>query len=219
MSLERPLIVKSYQHLLSVLCGVALGTVCLAAPPPAQSNSCRIQLGGGSTVDYGKVKRYLLRAAEAALLAPQQRSVTVSCEEPAAIALRQSGSDGTASPRAGNKLGLTRDTSHGIGLVSGKPLGAFALRWRREGATLDGKPAQLIVSSDGGASWREIQADTVVTATDLISWASGDQRRPAIGRTLTVGVRIEAAIAPTSTVYLGREALLDGSVSLSAIFQ
>jgi hypothetical protein len=42
--------------------------------------------------------------------------------------------------------------------------------------------------------------------------------RPASGRTLTAGVRIETAIAPTSTLYLGREVQLDGSISLSAVF-
>ncbi|MBB1627542.1 hypothetical protein A9974_20105 [Achromobacter sp. UMC71] len=176
-------------------------------------------MGGGATVNYGKIKRNLLRAADAAALPPQQRSVTITCDQPAAIALQQSNREGLASPAAGSKLGLAPEASHGIGLASGRPLGAFALRWRREGATLDGIPAPLIVSSDGGATWRLMDADTVVGATDLIAWSRGEQRRPASGRTLTVSVRIETAIAPTSTLYLGREALLDGSISLSAIFQ
>ena len=48
-----------------------------------------------------------------------------------------------------------------------------------------------------------------------------DPRRaasPVQRRTLTVGVRIEAAIAPTSTLYLGREVQLDGAIDLSAVF-
>lgn len=205
--------------LLHALLGVMFSAASLAAPSAPQLPSCRIQVGGAATVDYGRIKRNLLRAADAAVLPPQQRSVTVICDQPAAIALQQSGSDGSASPAAGSKLGLAPQAGHGIGLASGRPLGAFALRWRREGATLDGVPAQLIVSHDGGATWRPMDADTVLGATDLIAWARGEQRRPASGRTLTVGVRIETAIAPTSTLYLGREALLDGSISLSAIFQ
>ena len=132
--------------------------------------------------------------------------------------MRQSASDGAAQPAAGGRLGLTPQTSHGLGLASGRPLGAFALRWRRDGATLDGVPAQLIISSDGGATWRDMQDDTVVGDADLIAWSRGGERRPASGRSLTAGVRIESASAPTATLYRGREALLDGSISLSAIF-
>ncbi len=210
---------KPYLKVLIALAGAMLGTPSLATPSTPQAPSCRIQLGGAATVDYGKIKRSLLRAADAAALPPQQRSVTITCDQPAALAVRQSGGDGSASAAAGGKLGLAPETSHGIGLASGRPVGAFALRWRRDTATLDGAPAQLIVSSDGGATWRLMDADTVVGATELIAWARGEQRRPASGRTLTVGVRIEAAIAPTSTLYLGREVLLDGSISLSTIFQ
>ena len=92
------------------------------------------------------------------------------------------------------------------------------LRWRRDTATLDGSPARLIVSSDGGATWRELDADAAPDANDLIAWTRDAQRRPSSGRTLTVGVRIEAAIAPTSTLYLGREVQLDGAIDLSAVF-
>jgi hypothetical protein len=210
---------KPYLKFLIALAGATLGAPSPAAPSAPQAPSCRMQLSGATTVDYGKIKRNLWRAADAAALPAQQRSVTVTCDQPAAVALRQSSGDGSANPAAGSKLGLAPETSHGIGLVSGRPLGAFALRWRRDTATLDGVPVQLIVSADGGATWRLMDADTVVGATDLIAWARGEQRRPASGRTLTVGVRIETAIAPTSTLYLGREALLDGSISLSAIFQ
>ncbi|PCE27069.1 hypothetical protein BWP39_09795 [Paraburkholderia acidicola] len=208
-----------YLKLLHALLGITLSTASLAAPSVPQPANCRIHLGGAATVDYGRIKRNLLRAAEAAALPPQQRSVTVTCDQPAAVALQQSSGDGSASPAASIRLGLAPDTSHGIGLVSGKPLGAFALRWRRDTATLDGAPAHLIVSADGGTTWRQMDVDTVVGATDLIAWERGEQHLPASGHTLTVGVLIETAIAPTSTLYLGREALLDGSISLSAIFQ
>ncbi|MPT25697.1 MAG: DUF1120 domain-containing protein [Achromobacter sp.] len=206
---------KPYLILLCALLGAAPGAPSRAAPPAA---GCRIQLGGGAAIDYGRIKRNLLRAAEAAPLPPQQRQFTLTCEQPARLALRQSASDGAAQPAAGGRLGLTPQTSHGLGRASGRPLGAFALRWRRDGATLDGVPAQLIISSDGGATWRDMQDDTVVGDADLIAWSRGGERRPASGRSLTAGVRIESAIAPTATLYLGREALLDGSISLSAIF-
>lgn len=206
---------KPYLTSLCALLGALLCAASLAAP---QANSCRIQLGGGPTVDYGKIRRNLLRAAQAAPLPAQQRSVTVVCEQPATLALRQSGDDGSASTAAAGTLGLAGETSHGIGLASGKPLGAFALRWRRDAASIDGVPARLIVSSDGGTTWRELESDALLGATDLIAWARGEQRRPASGRTLTAGVRIETAIAPTSTLYLGREVQLDGSISLSAVF-
>lgn len=210
---------KPYLIFLIALAGATLGAPSLAAPSTQQAPNCRIQLGGAATVDYGKIKRNLLRAAGAAALPAQQRSVMVTCDQPAAVALQQSSGDGSANPAAASKLGLSPEASHGIGLASGRPIGAFALRWRRDTATLDGVPAQLIASADGGATWRLMDADTVVGATDLIAWSRGEQRRPASGRTLMVSVRIETAIAPTSTLYLGREALLDGSISLSAIFQ
>ncbi|MBK1981529.1 DUF1120 domain-containing protein [Achromobacter xylosoxidans] len=209
---------KPYLPSLCALLGALLSAASLAAPPAPQANSCRIQLGGGPTVDYGKIRRNLLRAAQAAPLPAQQRSVTVVCEQPATLALRQSGVDGSASTAAGGSLGLAGETSHGIGLASGRPLGAFALRWRRDAASIDGVPARLIVSSDGGTTWHELDSDAVIGAADLIAWASGEQRRPASGHTLTAGVRIETAIAPTSTLYLGREVQLNGSISLSAVF-
>lgn len=210
---------KPYLNFLCALMSATLCAASLAAAPSPQPGGCRIQLGGGAAVDYGKIKRHLLRAAEAAALPPQQRSLAIICDQPAAIALRQSAGDGSASAAAGSRLGVTPDASQGIGLVSGKPLGAAVLRWRPTTATVDGVPARLIVSSDGGATWREMEGDAATAPTDMVAWARGDQRRPASGRTLTVGVRIETAIAPTSTLYLGREALLDGSITLSAIFQ
>ena len=89
--------------------------------------------------------------------------------------------------------------------------GAIPPRWTA-------RRARLIVSSDGGATWRELDADAAPDANDLIAWTRDAQRRPSSGRTLTVGVRIEAAIAPTSTLYLGREVQLDGAIDLSAVF-
>ena len=112
---------------------------------------------------------------------------------------------------------MTPQASQGLGLAAGRNLGAFVLRWRRDTATLDGSPARLIVSSDGGATWRELDADAAPDANDLIAWTR-DAASPVQRRTLTVGVRIEAAIAPTSTLYLGREVQLDGAIDLSAVF-
>ena len=134
-------------------------------------------------VDYGKIKRNLLRAAEAAPLPPQQRNITISCDQPATVALRQSGGDGSASPLASSRLGVTPQASQGLGLAAGRNLGAFVLRWRRDTATLDGSPARLIVSSDGGATWRELDADAAPDANDLIAWTR-DARvaRPAAAR-------------------------------------
>lgn len=209
---------KPYLNFLYALTGIAFSAASFAASPAPQAANCRIQLGGGAVVDYGKIKRNLLRAAEAAPLPPQQRNITISCDQPAAVALRQSGGDGSASPLASSRLGVTPQASQGLGLAAGRNLGAFVLRWRRDTATLDGSPARLIVSSDGGATWRELDADAAPDANDLIAWTRDTQRRPSSGRTLTVGVRIEAAIAPTSTLYLGREVQLDGAIDLSAVF-
>ena len=208
---------KSSQYFLCALLGVMFSATSWAAPPSVPV--CRIQLGGGASIDYGNIKRGMLRNAEAARLPPQQRTVTVNCEQPVAIALQLSAGDGTASPAASNRLGAPADIRHGVGLTEGRPVGAFVLRWRRETAVLDGVPARLIVSGDGGATWRDVDADTVLNGTERIAWARGEPRRPASGSVFTVGVLIETAIAPTSTMYMGREIKLDGSIDLLAIYQ
>ncbi|MFV7425495.1 hypothetical protein ACNPNN_20735 [Stenotrophomonas geniculata] len=176
-------------------------------------------MGGSTTIDFGKIKRSRLHAEQAALLLPQQRGVTVTCRQPEAIALQQSGGEAQDDSAAIRRLGLTPGTSRGLGLAGTKPLGAFVLRWRQDTATLDGTPVRLIVSSDGGAVWRDFDAATNSDATDLIAWARDGQMRPASGRVMTLGIQIEAAIAPLSTLSLGQEAVLTGTVSLLVIPQ
>ena len=156
---------KPYLNFLYALTGIAFSAASFAASPAPQAANCRIQLGGGAVVDYGKIKRNLLRAAEAAPLPPQQRNITISCDQPATVALRQSGGDGSASPLASSRLGVTPQASQGLP-AAGRNLGAFVLRWRRDTATLDGSPARLIVSSDGGAtgaSWTQTRPRTPTT--------------------------------------------------------
>ena len=54
---------KPYLNFLYALTGIAFSAASFAASPAPQAANCRIQLGGGAVVDYGKIKRNLLRAA------------------------------------------------------------------------------------------------------------------------------------------------------------
>ena len=123
------------------------------------------------------------------------RSSATCCAPPGAAAaattqhhhqLRPAG-DGRAAPirrrwqrQSPGQQPARRDAAGqpGLGLAAGRNLGAFVLRWRRDTATLDGSPARLIVSSDGGATWRELDADAAPDANDLIAWTRDAQRRP-----------------------------------------
>ena len=171
---------KPYLNFLYALTGIAFSAASFAAPAPQAAN-CRIQLGGGAVVDYGKIKRNLRaprprrcrrnNATSPSAATSRRRS---RCANPAAMA---------APVLASSRLGVTPQASQGLGLAAGRNLGAFVLRWRRDTATLDGSPARLIVSSDGGATWRELDADAAPDANDLIAWTRDAQRRrPAAAR-------------------------------------
>lgn len=205
-------------RLYSLFASTLLVTAHLATASAAEQNTCRMQVGGGAVVDYGQIKRHLLRAAEAVVLAAQQRTLTVVCDQPVTLAVRASGSDGAADSLAGSRLGVEPDARYGIGTVAGRNIGAFALRLRPDSATIDGVPARLIVSSDSGVTWHDAGAEAALRANELVAWSRGDERRPAGGHALSVGVRFDTSITATSSLYLGQEALLDGSINLSAVF-
>lgn len=198
--------------------GALLLAAHIATASAADQNTCRMQVGGGAVVDYGQIKRRLLRATEAVVLAARQRTLSVACDQPVTLAVHVFGGDGAADPLAGSRLGVEPDARYGIGTVAGKNIGAVALHLQADSATIDGVPARLIVSSDSGVTWHDAGAEAALRANELVAWSRGDEHRPSSGRVLNVGVRFDTSITAASSLYLGQEARLDGSIHLSAIF-
>lgn len=204
-----------------VLIVCLLGAAVSATPAegsPSAGAGCRIQFEGGASVNYGQIKRASLSATEAVLLAAQQRVLTVRCKQAVQVSVAASdGNSGTTHPDAGRRLDVPPEARFGLGVVAGKQLGAYALRLSSGSAAVDGVPSRLLVSQDGGATWHQMKSDIAMNGKVLLGWAHKGQARPAVGRLFLVKVQVNVAIAATSTLYLGREADLNGSLILSVV--
>ncbi|AOR66650.1 hypothetical protein BBJ41_03225 [Burkholderia stabilis] len=183
--------------------------------------ACTPTLAGGGTFDYGLIGTAELNPTDHTLLAVRSDSLTITCDAAARVALT------TADNRAGTGAFSGNinffDTSSpvawqfGLGTASGKNIGAFAIRFRKNTFQADGVAVESIFSNTGGATWAISNGITDNTG-GYESWAKKGQLVPVAAKVFTGTLDVQAAIDKTSNLDLSQEINLDGLATVSLVY-
>ncbi|CRM55524.1 hypothetical protein [Pseudomonas sp. 37 R 15] len=168
-------------------------------------SACTPDLSSGGVIDHGKVAAKDLKPDHWTLLGNHTLQLVIGCEAPTLLALK--GTDN----RGGSHDPLN---AYGLGLVSGKKLGAYTLTLANPMA--DDTPLSVIESTDDGLTWREAFAGDIWPTAYLASF--GDRSTggwaPTPVRQLTADLMVQTLIAPTAGMDLATEVPINGSATI-----
>ncbi|HEM7803086.1 DUF1120 domain-containing protein [Burkholderia cenocepacia] len=183
--------------------------------------ACTPTLAGGGTFDYGLIGSAQLSPTAPTLLAILSDSITITCDAAARVALTaQDNRDGTGALSGNiNFFGMSKsdNVQFGLGTASGKNIGGFAFRFRKNSFQADGAAVDSIYSSTKGTTWTA--SDGVVDNTGgYESWAKKGQTVPVAAKVFSGTLDVQAAIDKTSNLDLSQEINLDGLATVSLVY-
>lgn len=185
----------------------AASTVELTVKGLITPTACTPSLSSGGIVDHGKISAKDLNVDRSTRLPRQTLQLTVNCEAQALFAL--SGTDnrpGSATTASGYGLGLIDNT---------QKIGHYHLLFAN--AVADNVAVFPIESTDGGASWMDLDPDTVWQGLSLAAFgdgSSGNNRRPIPIKDVTTDLIVDTEIAPAGGLNLTNEVQIDGSATI-----
>lgn len=164
-------------------------------------SACTPQLSGGGVIDHGKISAKDLSANNATVIGNDSLQMSVTCEAQTLIAVQAADNRADSSERT---------AAYGLGLVAGKPLGGFFLRWSRPLA--DDVMVQPIGSFDEGQSW---SPESIAEPGMYMSIAPmGNSHAPYAIKRLDLELGIQTYITRTNDLDLSNEVPIDGSATL-----
>lgn len=188
-------------------------------------SACDIALSGNGTIDFGQVAAQGLNASSPTTLAERTLVLTVSCDGPTRLAIgtRESRA-GTAAADMDEVVGAPSVYSvFGLGAVGGTNLGGYGIRYAQP--TVDGKPGAMLFSAHLGSGWSPVWPGPhragYAYALDGVyySWTQDDGYMPGAFTTVTVPLKVTAAVIPRSGLpALSAGVPLEGIATVSLIY-
>ena len=208
--------------------GLTLGIACLAAALNAHATTsaelivrgtikpaaCNLSMTGGGIINYGDIPSGQLLPTAFNPLTERTTPLTVSCgTTPAKFGLK------FVDLQAGSKVpgilsalgsGYTEAHNYGLGTVSGRRTGGFAVTLRdlrSSGTTL------FPIVRSGTGAWQTSDG-RVTQSPSQHSWRSGTTAEPASVAQLTGTIAVRAVINRGQDLDLSRDVVLDGRATL-----
>lgn len=167
-------------------------------------SACEPSLPNGGNIEVGKISAKDLNANLPTHLPVQYMPLTVTCDGATLMALE------AKDNRQGSDYNDDM-MSFGLGLINGdEKLGAMELSLIN--AVADSVAARTIGSIDGGTTWF---GERNLMRNNILAVANASSDVPISVQLLTADMRVHPIIAPTSSLTLTEEALIDGSVTLT----
>lgn len=210
--------------------GLTLGIACLAAAISAQATSvaeltvrgtikpaaCNLTMSGAGVVNYGDIPSGTLLPAAFTPLREMTLPLSVNCGTSAAK-FGLTFKDLQAASKVPGILsalgaGYTEGHNYGLGAVSGRRTGGFAITLRdlrSSGTTL----FPIMRASAGTPSWQSSDG-RVAQFPAQQSWRNGTSLIPASVSQLSGTIAVRAVINRTQDLDLNRDVTLDGRASL-----
>lgn len=169
-------------------------------------SACEISVSNGGQFDLGKLAAKDLSPKTFTYLPKMSAQVTTTCEGATLIALE------AKDNRAGSAHREDDGYLFGLGLINGtEKLGAMSA-WLSN-HTADGAAGYSIMSSDGGLTWTN--GGSFKPLNNLVSVYKSGDKVPVPVQLLVSNLWIEPEIAPTNSLTLTNEVLIDGSLTLT----
>lgn len=166
-------------------------------------SACKLLVGDGGEVDYGKMSTKQLNQNQHTLLPSKTLDFEVKCEGSTVFMMTTiDNQSGTSS---------NHDSWHGLGKTAdGENLGGSGFRLLNPVA--DGVPALIITSLDGGATWQPSPqlSHLVLTAVALSSAPAA----PIAITLFTAQIELDTHIAPAAGLTVKDDVPLEGSATL-----
>ncbi|WLH91389.1 DUF1120 domain-containing protein [Pseudomonas sp. FP453] len=184
---------------------VAASSVDLSVKGSITPSACTPEMSNGGVYDMGKLSAKDLKVTSPTRLPTHTMPFKVTCESDTLMALY------SQDNRAGSAYNYEAVGGFGLGLINGnQKLGLFYAYF--ESPTVNGAPAMIIESFDGGPTWREGDS---LRPTSLMSFANTSVLAPIPGRLFAADMIIAPFIAPTNSLTLTEEVPIDGSVTVT----
>ena len=197
--------------------------------------ACQVSFDGGDTVDYGDIARTLLETNDYKKLQGRPGdTLRVTCDGTTQVAMKVT-DDRTDSKLLGvnvniddydGKGGASGNLSsdlygYGLGAVSVRgradpvPVGAWALSFLN--LTIDGNPAFMGASGNGGTSWTG-HSHRYVAPNEHIGWVKSGSNVLGQGKIFTADVRTGVTLNKSTVLQDGNDIPLDGSATLTIVY-
>ncbi|TVT81293.1 DUF1120 domain-containing protein [Pseudomonas sp. H3(2019)] len=197
-------------------CAFATSKVDLSVKGLITPTACTPTLSSAGLVDYGKISRQALSVDKRTRLRDETLELSINCNAPARFALRmRDNRDGSAIVNSEIDYGLNLDHSR-------NKVGLYSLHFDPASTVVNTWPQVYRTdSTTGGLAWSTSRADTLpIAARSYLGFTdvSGSTAGPIAIQHLSSRVTLQTVIAPTSTLDLSDDVLLDGSAILEVVY-
>ncbi len=184
--------------------------------PPA----CTPSLTGGGVIDYGTIPVSSLSPTSPTTLEGRSIAFSITCKEPTRVAVRVI--DNRAESRFPRLIAPVSHPKYqfGLGMVRGKPIGAYSMQFQNTGVIVDGRSGGNRISYNKGESWggRFAGFASAIDESKLYGWSILTPGMPAF-QTMSSQFNVSTTIA--STADLGGvtdDIELDGLATLEMVY-
>lgn len=193
--------------------------------------ACTPMLSGGGVVDYGTINPINLNKDSPTLLAEKSIDFSIACDAKAKVGIKAiNGRLGTVAgateTNGVSELNLSGTVGRlfyvGLGLSNGKKIGGYSIRIDETNNSLDGNPAQPILSNDNGAEWVKVANSvgvyTITPVPRITTWADVGTLTPTGFTTLASKLTVQAYIGKSSELDLTKPIALNGLTTLELVY-
>ncbi|QIP94577.1 DUF1120 domain-containing protein [Serratia fonticola] len=189
--------------------------------------ACKATIAGGNTFDYGTILAGSLSQDDFTVLPEKTTGFSITCEAPAKMGIQ------TVDNRSGTKVNpvgkslaglVITETSAIMGLgtdPAGNKIGAYVAAIPDSSVRVDtADAAENIFSRDSGITWiKSTDNQTLfVNNSNIFSWTKVGEKTPLAFKVLNGEIKLQAAIAPASTLNLTQPIQLDGSATVQLYY-
>jgi hypothetical protein len=191
--------------------------------------ACTPVLSDGGVIDYGNITLGDLSATEDNQMGSRDVTLEINCESPVKVGFTSiDNRPNTKVPMDvvfanGNKAGKSyTGYINGLGTTAeGAKIGAYGVKVKYDQALADGVSAQMIYEQSLSGSWTVITdagAGVYFQEANIRTMTVGIDGIPVAFTTATIPLEVAMAIAPTDTLGITDEAILDGELTISMVY-
>lgn len=179
--------------------------------------ACAPNFVGGSTIDYGNIPAGTLNVAEQTMLPEKHTTLSVTCDAPVKFALR------TFDERSATVVSTlttidnySASAKYGLGTAeNGAKIGAYSLKIDNE---TSGTGSTFRVTSSDGNTWVRFGGGLSGNGTSLIGFSDGQNNAPAAHKSVTMDMKIVAAIDKAENLPVTDEINIDGLATIEVVY-
>lgn len=171
--------------------------------------ACVPNFTGGATIDYGNIPASTLNATAQTLLPEKTTKLSVDCNAPVKFAFGLvDDRNATALTTLDTITGYPATAKFGLGAAdNGAKIGAYSLQISNE--TADTGATRRLASADSGSTWAPFGGG--LTTTSIVGFGnSATATVPSAHKSITVDLRVVAAVDKTANLPITNEIKIDG---------